>query len=119
MDAHGNMVEDPLTTKDLSDLANAYQTKYFLGVKVTVTINVTDNAQFEATAAYEPDTKTIFIAKRITGMSNTVRIALLHEMIHANLHYKGLDADPTHQHPPEFKAEVKRLMKLGAYDDLL
>jgi hypothetical protein len=41
-------------------------------------------------------------------------------MIPANLHHKGLDADPTHhQHPPEFKAEVKRLMNLGAYDDLL
>jgi hypothetical protein len=40
-------------------------------------------------------------------------------MIHANLHLKGYDLDPKHEQGTEFKAEVKRLMGLGAYDDLL
>ena len=39
--------------------------------------------------------------------------------IHANMHARGFDADPNHEHPPEFKAEVKWLMALGAYVDLL
>ena len=55
----------------------------------------------------------------MTEFENTLKIALLHEMIHANMHSRGFDADPNHEHPPEFKAEVKRLMALGAYDDLL
>lgn len=66
-----------------------------------------------------PAAKKIWLAERVTEFENTLKIALLHEMIHANMHAHGFDADPNHEHPPEFKAEVKRLMALGAYEDLL
>jgi hypothetical protein len=39
--------------------------------------------------------------------------------IDANMHAHGFDADPNHEHPSEFKGEVKRLMALGGYGDLL
>ena len=39
--------------------------------------------------------------------------------IHANMHARAFDADPNHEHLPNFKAEVKWLMALGAYDDLV
>lgn len=55
----------------------------------------------------------------MTEFENTLKIVLLHEMIHADMHARGFDADSNHEHPPEFKAEVKRLMAFGAYDDLL
>jgi hypothetical protein len=41
------------------------------------------------------------------------------EAFNAHLAARGFDADPNHEPPPEFKAEVKRSMALGAYDGLL
>ena len=114
-----NFVKDPPTNKDLSDIANAYQKKYFPGPSPELEIEITAHPEFGGTAAYAPTEKKIFIAKGLTAFEKCTRIALLHEMVHANLHVRGLDPDPKHEHGPEFKAEVKRLMAAGAYDDLL
>lgn len=119
MDENWNLVKDPLTAQDISDLANAYQSEYFPGAPPKITINVNPNPQFQGTACFDASTMTIHIAQRITAFDNTTKIALLHEMIHANLHARGLDADPNHEHGPNFRAEVKRLMNAGAYDTLL
>jgi hypothetical protein len=54
----------------------------------------------------------IEIERGLRGHHRMSCIVLLHEMIHASLPY-SID------HGPRFKREVKRLFKLGAYDDLL
>jgi hypothetical protein len=59
------------------------------------------------------------IAQTITKFDDTTKIALLHEMIHPNLHACGLDADPNDEHGPEFRSEVRRLMAANTYDNLL
>jgi hypothetical protein len=119
IDENWNLVKNPLTAKDISDLANAYQQKYFPGQSPKITINVNPNEKFQGMACFDPSKMTIHIAQRITEFDNTTKVALLHEMIHANLHARGFDADPGHEHGPEFRAEVKRLMAAGAYDALL
>jgi hypothetical protein len=119
IDDQWNLIKGPLSVDEISKLANEYQDKYFAGQKLTVSIQVTDSPQFHGAGCYEPAAKKIWLAERVTQFENTLKIALLHEMIHANMHARGFDADPNHEHPHEFKAEVKRLMALGAYDDLL
>lgn len=42
------------------------------------------------------------------------QVSLLHEMCHLALH-----PDIKHGHGPKWKREVKRIMKLGAFDDLI
>ena len=119
IDDQWNLIKGPLSVDEISMLANEYQGKYFPGQKPTVSIQVTNSPQFHGAGCYEPSAKKIWLAERVTEFENTLKIALLHEMIHANMHARGFDADPNHEHPPEFKAEVKRLMALGAYEDLL
>jgi hypothetical protein len=119
IDDQWNLIKGPMSVEEISMLANEYQDQYFPGRKPTVSIQVTNSPQFHGVGCYEPAVKRIWLAERVTEFENTLKIALLHEMIHANMHARGLDADPNHAHPPEFKAEVKRLMTLGAYDDLL
>lgn len=118
-DEDWNLVKDPLTAKELSNLANAYQQKYFPGPPPEIEINVNPNPQFPGMACFDPAAMTIHIAQRITEFDKTTKIALLHEMVHANLYARGLNADPSHEHGQQFRAEVKRLMDLGAYDNLL
>jgi hypothetical protein len=48
-----------------------------------------------------------------------LRISLLHELIHANLHAAGKKDPDGDDHGVLFKAELKRLMSAGAYDPLL
>jgi hypothetical protein len=119
IDDQCNLIKGPMSVDEISKLANEYQDQYFHGQKPRVSIQVTNSRQFHGAGCYEPAVKRIWLAERVTEFENTLKIALLHEMIHANMHVRGFEADPNHAHPPEFKAEVKRLMALCAYDDLL
>ena len=107
IDDQSNLITGPMSVDEISKLANEYQDQYFPGQKPTVSIQVTNSPQFHGAGCLEPAAKKIWLAERVTEFENTLKIALLHEMIHANLHARGFDADPNHEQPPEFKAEVK------------
>ena len=92
IDDQWNLIKGPLSVDEISKLANEYQDKYFPGQKPTVSIQVTNSPQFQGVGCYEPATKKIWLAERVTEFENTLKIALLHEMIHANMHARGFDA---------------------------
>jgi hypothetical protein len=119
IDDKWNLIKGPMSVQEISVLANEYQSKYFSSPEPSITIEVTSNPEFQGAACYEPSAKKIWLAERVTEFEKTLKIALLHEMIHANLHASGFIADHDHEHGPEFRAEVKRLMAAGAYDELL
>jgi hypothetical protein len=48
-----------------------------------------------------------------------LKISLLHELIHANLHVAGQHDPAGDNQGEQVKAELKRLMTAGAYDSLL
>lgn len=56
----------------------------------------------------------IEINSRLQYSGKLTRIVLLHEMAHVANH-----SDSNISHGPEFRKQIKRLMRLGAYDDLL
>lgn len=54
----------------------------------------------------------IELNSRYRGWQRTTRFTLLHEMAHASTH------NETDEHGPRWKKEMRRLAKLGAFDDL-
>lgn len=115
MNEKGDIVKDPATEKDFCAWADAYQAKYFSRHNPDVKIKLVDDAG--GNACFAPETKTAYIERAVAASENFSRIALLHEMVHINLFDEN--GDPDADHGPRFKGEIKRLMKAGAYDNLL
>jgi hypothetical protein len=90
IDDNWNHVKGSLSEQEISDVANEYQQKFFPNQAPKVVIQITDNLAFGGAAAYEGAAKRIWVPKRITSLNKIMRIALLHEMFHANL--------PSHDH---------------------
>lgn len=118
LDDDWNVVKAPMSMQDISQWANLYQKRYFPDVMPPVTITINTHPDFGGAACFDSTEMMIHIAERITPLENMTKIALLHEMIHVKLHTEGTD-DGREEHGTRFKAEVKRLMQAGAYDDLL
>lgn len=117
-DENMNLVPEPADENDLSAWGNAFQTRYFPGFDVPgMKVCVNSSPDFRVPAKYYPEVKQIEIAKAITPFHELAKIALLHEMVHVKLHLKHNGADWGHE--AEFKEELRRLMREGAYDDLL
>lgn len=91
---------------------NHYNRKYFNSELPTDTIllwSPCDDAN--GITDWIDDAARIRIDPSIQAAYKLVRITLLHEMVHV---YK-----PRLGHGKKFKAEIRRLVALGAYDDLL
>jgi hypothetical protein len=117
LDEDWNLVKAPATASDLSAWANAFQQEYFPECVPNVLVAVNTNTNFGGTAAFEPNSMTIHISERVTPLENVAKICLLHEMVHVKLYTENKDADEAHG--IRFKAEIKRLIEAGAYDNLV
>lgn len=117
LDDDWNMVKAPVTPEDIARWATAYQKKYFPDCQPDVKIFVNESPKFYGAGCFVPDEMAIHISGNIAPFEGLTKIALLHEMIHIKLHADN--GDPDENHGPRFKAEVKRLMSEGAYDNLL
>ena len=117
----GQLVKSPASIEDVCQWMGEYQQRYFADRKITIIAEVLSNSSLKATACFSPtlpDGGAISVSSELMKFSSALRISLLHELIHANLHASGKH-DPDDDHGELFKAEVKRLMNMGAYDPLL
>jgi hypothetical protein len=114
LDDDWNLVAAPASKDDISRWANAYQQRFFPEPE-NVEIAVLEN--LKGVACFVPEKRLIAISRDITLFHSLTRIALLHEMIHVKLHDEN--GNPDEAHGARFKAEIERLIKAGAYSDLL
>jgi|GEM_PF-6528746 len=114
-DDEGALVKSAARIEDVCQWMSEYQEQYFEDRKITVVADLPQNKQLKATACFcpTPEGGSIMVSSELLRFSN-----LLHELVHANLHISGKN-DPNDDHGEPFKAEIKRLMNEGAYDQLL
>jgi len=115
------MVKSPATIEDVCQWLSEYQQQYFDDAKITIVAEAVEQKKLKGTACFSStmaDGGCIIVSSELMQFTNALRISLLHELIHANLHATG-ERDPADDHGGAFKSEVKRLMNAGAYDPLL
>lgn len=120
-DEDGISVKSPANIEDVCQWMCQYQQQYFDDRKITIVADMSKNQRLKATACFSPtlpDGGSIIVSLELPQFTNCLKISILHELIHANLHVAGKH-DPDDDHGELFKAEVKRLMGLGAYDSLV
>ena len=119
-DDEGVLVKSATRIEDVCQWMSEYQEQYFEDRKITVVADLPQNKQLRATACFcpTPEGGSIMVSSELLRFSNCLRISLLHELVHANLHVTGKN-DPNDDHGERFRAEIKRLMTEGAYDQLL
>ncbi|MGA9896777.1 MAG: SprT-like domain-containing protein [Terriglobales bacterium] len=116
-----SIVESPATVEDLCQWMSDFQQKYFEDREITISVAITQKNELGGTACFGAATENggiVSVPEELLPFGKCLKIVLLHEMIHANLHVTG-KTDPGNGHGELFKAEVKRLMNAGAYDSLL
>lgn len=120
-DEDGIMVKSPAQVEDVCQWMAEYQQRHFEDRKITVVADLPQNKNLRATACFMPTPEggSIMVSSELLRFSNCLRISLLHELIHANLHAAGKKDPDNDDHGVLFKAELKRLMNAGAYDPLL
>jgi len=121
-DEDGALVKSPAKIEDVCQWMAEYQQQYFDDRKITIVTDLSQNKNLKATACFGPavpDGGSISVSAELLRFSNCLKIALLHELIHANLHASGKHDPARDDHGELFKAELKRLMNAGAYDPLL
>jgi hypothetical protein len=117
----GALVQSPAKIEDVCKWMAQYQQQYFDDRKITIVTDLMKSKRLKATASFRPtmtDGGSISVSSELLRFGNCLKISLLHELIHANLHVTGKH-DPDNGHGESFQAEMKRLMNLGAYDPLL
>lgn len=117
----GQLVKTPPSIEDVCQWMGEYQQSYFDERKITIIAAMLKNSELKGTACFSPtlpDGGAIVVSSELSRFPNALKISLLHELIHANLSVTGKH-DPDNEHGEAFQAEVKRLMRLGAYDPLL
>ena len=115
------ITQSPATVEDLCQWMSEYQQKYFEDREITISVAIAQKNELGGTACFGAATENggiVSVSKELLPFGKCLKIVLLHEMIHANLHVTGKH-DPENHHDESFKAEVKRLMNEGAYDSLL
>jgi len=115
------LVQSPATVEDMCQWMSEYQEKYFEGRKITVVVATVTKRDLHGGGCFGAtmsDGGQITFSEELLPFGKCLKIVLLHELIHANLHVTG-KRDPDKDHGESFKAEVKRLMNEGAYDSLL
>jgi hypothetical protein len=119
-DDEGVLVKSATRIEDVCQWMSEYQEQYFEDRKITVVADLPQNKQLRATACFcpTPEGGSIMVSSELLRFSNCLGISLLHELVHANLHVTGKN-DPNDDHGEPFRAEIKRLMTEGAYDQLL
>jgi hypothetical protein len=119
-DDEGVLVKSATRIEDVCQWMSEYQEQYFEDRKITVVADLPQNKQLRATACFcpTPEGGSIMVSSELLRFSNCLRISLLHELVHANLHITGKN-DPNDDHGEPFKGEIQRLMNAGAYDQLL
>jgi hypothetical protein len=116
------LITSPAKIEDVCQWMAEYQQQFFDDRKITIVADLIQNKNLRATACFGgavEDGGSICVSSELLRFSHCLKIALLHELIHANMHAAGKrDPDDEH-HGVLFKAELKRLMSAGAYDPLL
>jgi hypothetical protein len=117
----GCLTKSPATIEDACLLLGGYQQQYFDDRKITIIVETSNNKDLKGTACFYPSGPqmgSIVLSSEVFQFPSALRISLLHELIHANLHATGrTDADD--HHGKEFQAERKRLLNSGVYEPLL
>ena len=118
---NGCLTKSPATIEDACLLLGDYQRQCFDDRKITIVVETSSNNDLKGTACFfpsGPQMGSIVLSSELFQFPSALRISLLHELIHANLHATGkTDADD--QHGKEFQAERKRLLNSGVYEPLL
>ena len=113
--------QSPVTVETLCQWLSEFQEKYFGDRKITIVVAAVEKRDLHGGGCFGAamsDGGQITLSKELLPFGKCLKIVLLHELIHANLHITGKH-DPKNDHGESFKAEVKRLMNAGAYDSLL
>jgi hypothetical protein len=117
----GCLTKSPASVEDACVWLGDYQRQCFDNRKITIVVETSNNKNLKATACFYPSGAqmgSIVLSSELFQFPSALRISLLHELIHANLHATGkTDADD--QHGKEFQAERRRLLNSGVYELLL
>lgn len=100
---------------------NHYNRKHFNSELPTDTVLVWEPTTNDRTAETEklPDGKfKIRLCPSISGLPKHAKVDLLHEMAHVKRGLNG-STNAFQSHGKAYKAELRRLMLAGAYDELL
>ena len=115
MNENGDIIKEAATVEDLVNWAKEYQRKYFGETEATISIAI--SSEPGERGCFKPTQKLIILPQPLTAFEKPCRILLLHEMVHVKLMNDNGDPDP--DHGMRFKSEIKRLIKQGAYNNLL
>ena len=103
-------------SQEYSDIYDHYNKKYFKHQLPVVRVGFYTDCERECGATVRlygaKHSSYIYLNNRLKTFDCYLRSTLLHEMCHVKLANRG-------GHGPKFKKELKRLMRLGAFDDIL
>lgn len=117
----------PLTAKELRK-GFTFLNRTFFGNRIPSTVKlgfmtncgyIQNNRWHNVDAFFDGDEFQIMIDQHIAYSYQNTTIALLHEMIHADLQLRGYKDYPGEQHGMTFQGELVRLIQEGAFDALL
>lgn len=96
----------------LPEVFRRYNKKYF-GNRLKVSDVKFGKPSYNAhgeTSYFDGTDPLITVSRRFLNSGRLVRLILLHEMVHVDGYFS---------HDARFKRQIRRLIRLGAYDDLL
>jgi SprT-like family len=108
----------PVTARQMMLWVRSYEKKYFKNERLVLGIEIKHKLpQIASLGLFS----FIEISDDILRSEKLVRILLLHEMAHSKLFLESHRRDKKQEvgHGHRFRAEIKRLMSAGAYDQLL
>jgi hypothetical protein len=119
MDDDEELVNEPATDNDLAAWAVSFQRQHFGGPIPTIEVCFNTHPRFRGIAQFDSETMTIHLSCKLKQFPELAQIALLHEMIHANLFTRSSPPDADRDHGQRFTNELKRLIRNSAYERLL
>jgi hypothetical protein len=108
----------PVTARQMMRWVRSYEKRYFKNERLILGFEIKHKLPQIASLGLFSFME---ISDDILCSEKLVRILLLHEMVHSKLFLQNHRRDQKQEqgHGPRFRAEIKRLISAGAYDQLL
>jgi hypothetical protein len=107
-------ISKPVTERQMLLWVRDYEKLYFSGRRIVLSVKI--QPKFPDYASYGLF-GVVDISDEVIRSPKLARILLLHELVHGKLFLDTRNSEITHG--AKFQAEVKRLIRAGAYDNIL